>query len=187
MKSLRRESLKEDNISGRLVQAGGEAITSSQLAICNKIWGTEEYPTPLKQSLAETRRKKGNHQQRKNYHIISLMCHPSRVMLKILPNVVKTQAEAIIAEQKTDLGTAFITTERFIKFMRLYERYLYHVFVDFKKAFDRVWKETPFVYYERQADPIHREPLKRGHQRLLGSVQYLVFVYIPFITGLRKV
>ena len=111
MKSLRRESLKEDNISGRLVQAGGEAITSSQLAICNKIWGTEEYPTSLTQLLVVTRLKEGNHQQRTNYRIISLMCHPSRVMLKILPNVVKPPAEAIIAEQKTDLGTAFIATE----------------------------------------------------------------------------
>lgn len=108
-------------------------------------------------------------------------------MLKILANKVKPQAEAIIAEQKTDLGTAFITTEQFIKFMRLYDKYLYHVFVDFQKAFDRVWKESPYVYYEQQADPIHREPLKRGHQRLLGSVQYLVFVYILSITGLRKV
>ena len=142
MKSLRRESLQEDNISGRLVQAGREAITSSYLAICNKTWGTEEYPTPLTQLLVVTRLKKGNHQQRKNYRIISLMCHPSRVMLKILTNVVKTQAEAIIAEQKTDLGRAFITTEQFINFMRLYDRYLYHVFVDFQKAFDRVWEET---------------------------------------------
>ena len=63
-------------------------------------------------------------------------------MFKILRNKVKTQAEAIIAEQKTDLGIAFITTEQFINFMRLYDRYLYHVFVDFQKAFDRVWKET---------------------------------------------
>ena len=63
-------------------------------------------------------------------------------MLKILPNIVKSQAETIFAEQKTDLGTAFITTEQFINFMRLYDRYLYHVFVDFQKAFDRVWKET---------------------------------------------
>ena len=54
----------------------------------------------------------------------------------------KPQAETIIAEQKTDLDTAFITTEQFIKFMRLYDRYLYHVFVDFQKAFDRVWKQT---------------------------------------------
>lgn len=84
-------------------------------------------------------------------------------MLKILRNKVKPQAEAIIAEQKTDLGAAFITTEQFINFMRLYNRYLYHVFVDFLRTFDGVWKETPYVYYERQADPIHREPLKRGH------------------------
>lgn len=90
-------------------------------------------------------------------------------MFKILPNKVKPPAEAIISEQKTDLGTECIATEQFINFMRLYDRYLYQVFVDFQKAFDRVWKETPFVYYERQADPSHREPLKRGHQQLLGS------------------
>ena len=49
-----------DNISGELVQAGGEAMIDYLLTICNKIWQTGEWPTPWTQSLVITLPKKGN-------------------------------------------------------------------------------------------------------------------------------
>ena len=54
--------------------------------ICNKIWQTGEWPTPWTQSLIITLPKKGNLQMRQNYRTISLISHPSKVMLKILLN-----------------------------------------------------------------------------------------------------
>ena len=51
------------------------------------------------QSLIITLPKKGNLQQCKNYRTISLNCHPSKVLLKVLLNRLKPQAESIIAEE----------------------------------------------------------------------------------------
>ena len=55
-------------------------------AICNKIWKTGEWPTTWTQSLVITLPKKGNLQLCQNYRTISLISHPSKVMLKIILN-----------------------------------------------------------------------------------------------------
>ena len=63
-------------------------------------------------------------------------------MLKIILNRLKPQAE-IIAEEQAGFTAGRSTTEQI--FNILCEKYLqrqqdlYHVFIDFKKAFDRVW------------------------------------------------
>ena len=66
---------------------------------------------------------------------------PRKVMLKIILNRLKPRAE-IIAEEQASFRAGRSTTE---KIFNLFEKYLqhqqnlYHVFIDFKKAFDRVW------------------------------------------------
>ena len=66
-------------------------------------------------------------------------------MLRIILNRLRRQAEEIIAEEQAGLRTGRITTKQIFSLRILCERYfqhqqdLYHVFVDFKKAFDRVW------------------------------------------------
>ena len=96
-------------------------------------------------SLVITLPKKGNLQQCQNYRTISLISHPSKVMLKIILNRLKPQAEKIIAEEQADFIAGRSTTEQIFNLRILCEKYLkqqqdlYHVFVDFKKAFDRVW------------------------------------------------
>ena len=69
-----------DNIPAELVQAGGEDVITALTTICNKIWQTGEWPTPLIQSLVITLPKKGNLQQCQDYRTISLISHPSKVM-----------------------------------------------------------------------------------------------------------
>ena len=66
------------------------------LRICNKIWRTAEWPTPWTQSPIITLTKKGNLQLCQNFPTISLISHPSKVMLRILLNRLKPQAEVII-------------------------------------------------------------------------------------------
>ena len=89
-----------------------------------------------------------NLQQCKNYRTISLICHPSKVLLKVLLNSLKHQAESIIAEEQAGFSSGRSTTEQIFNLRILCERYLqhqqdlYHVFIDFKKAFDRVWKKA---------------------------------------------
>ena len=133
-----------DNIPAELVQAGGETMT----AICNKIWKTGEWPTTWTQSLFITLPKEGNLQLCQNYRTISLISHPSKVMLKIILNRLQPQAEEIIAEEQAGFRAGRSTTEQIFNLRILCEKYLqhqqnlYHVFIDFKKAFDRIWHEA---------------------------------------------
>ena len=134
-----------DNIPAELVQAGGEAMIDILTAICNKIWKTVEWPTTWTQSLVITFPKKGNLQLCQNYRTISLISHPSKVMLKIILNRLQPQAQEIIAEVQAGFRAGRSTTEQILNLRILCEKYLQHqqnlyqVFIDFKKAFDRVW------------------------------------------------
>ena len=66
-------------------------------------------------------------------------------MLKIILNRLKPQAEKIIAEEQTGIRAGSSTTEQIFNLRILCEKYpqhtqdLYHVFIDFKRTFDRVW------------------------------------------------
>ena len=149
VKSLKKgKSPGIDNIPGELVQAGGDAVIGDLCKICNKIWQTGEWPILWTQSLIITIPKKGNLQQCKNYHTISLICHPSKVLLKVLLNRLKPQAESIISEEQAGFRSSCSATEQIFNLRILYERCLqhqqdlYHVFIDFKKAFDRVWHKA---------------------------------------------
>ena len=65
--------------------------------------------------------------------------------LKIILNRLKPQSEKIIAEEHVGFRAGRSTREQIFNLRILCEKYLkhqqdlYHVFIDFKKAFDRVW------------------------------------------------
>lgn len=146
VKSLQKgKSAGADNIPAELIQAGGEAMIDALTHICNKIWQTGEWPTSWTQSLIITIPKKGNLQKCQNYRTISLISHPSKVMLRVLLNRLKPEAENIIAEEQAGFRAGRSTTEQIFNLRILCEKHLqhqqdlYHVFIDFKKAFDRVW------------------------------------------------
>ena len=76
--------------------------------------------------------------------MVSDVKHPSKVMLKIILNRLKPQAEKIIGEEHAGFRAGRSTTEQIFNLRIQCEKYLqhqqdlYHVFIDFKKAFDRV-------------------------------------------------
>ena len=137
-----------DNIPAELVQAGRETMIDILTSICNKIWKTGEWPTTWTQSLVITFPKKGNLQLCQAYRTISLISHPSKVLLKIILNRLQPQAEEIFAEKQACFRAGRSTKEQIFNLSILCKKYLqhqqnlYHVFIDFKKAFDRVWHET---------------------------------------------
>ena len=66
-------------------------------------------------------------------------------MLKIILNRLQPQTENIIAEEQAGFKAGKSTTAQIFNLRILCEKHfqhqqdLYHVFIDFKKAFDRVW------------------------------------------------
>eukprot|EP00745_Piridium_sociabile_P019023 TRINITY_DN2876_c1_g1_i4.p1 TRINITY_DN2876_c1_g1~~TRINITY_DN2876_c1_g1_i4.p1 ORF type:complete len:404 (+),score=105.74 TRINITY_DN2876_c1_g1_i4:2-1213(+) len=145
-----------DNIPAELIKHGGEAVTDILTRICNLIWQTGEWPTTWTQSLIVTLPKKGNLQQCQNYRTISLISHASKVMLKVILNRLKPQAEEIIAEEQAGFRSGRSTTEQLFNLRVLCEKYsqhqqdIYLVFIDYKQAFDRVGHE---IQHRPEADP----------------------------------
>ena len=137
-----------DNIPAELVQAGGEDMVTILTRICNKIWKTGVWPKSWTQSLVITLPKKGNLKQCNNYRTISLISHPSKILLRIILNRLKPQAEKIIAEEQAGFREKRSTMEQIFNLRVLaekcldHQKELYHVFIDFKKAFDRVWHDA---------------------------------------------
>ena len=69
-------------------------------------------------------------------------------MLKIILNRLHPQAEEIIAEEQAGFSAGRSTTKQIFNLRILCKKYLqhqqnlYHVSIDFKKPFDRVWHEA---------------------------------------------
>ena len=53
-------------------------------SICQHIWKTQQWPQDWKRSLFIPILKKGNAKEYSNYHIVALISHASKIMLKIL-------------------------------------------------------------------------------------------------------
>ena len=89
-------------------------------------------------------------------------------MLKTILYRLKPQAEKIIAEEQAGFRAGRSTTEQIFNLRILCEKYLKHqqdlchVFIDFKKAFDRVWLtalwETMKKYISKTLSN-HQKPL----------------------------
>ena len=107
--------------------------------ICNRIWRTGEWPTPWIQSLIITPLKRATLQLWQNYRAISLISHSSKVMLKVILNRLKLQAEEIISEDLAGFRAGRSTTEQIFNLRILCKKYLQHqqnlyrVLIDLKK------------------------------------------------------
>ena len=95
-------------------------VITALMTICNKIWQTREWPTPWTQSLVITLPKKGSLQQCHDYRMISLISHPSKVVLKTILNRLKPQAEKVIAGFRASRST----TGQIFNLRILCEKYL---------------------------------------------------------------
>ena len=115
-------SRKTEYCSAELVQAGGGTMIDVLTEICNRIWRKGEWQTPWTKSLNMTLPKKGNLQLWQNYRTISLISHSSKVMLKVILNRLKPQAEEIIAEEQAGFRAGRSTTEQIFNLRILCEK-----------------------------------------------------------------
>jgi hypothetical protein len=136
-----------DNIPAEILKHGGPVIIDALTVVCQKIWTTGQWPKDWTKSLIIPLPKKGNTRLCQNYRTISLICHPSKVMLRVILNRLVHQAEQILEEEQAGFRAQRSTTEQIFNLRLLVEKHLehqkelYHNFIDFKKAFDRVWHE----------------------------------------------
>ena len=114
-----------NNIPAELVQAGGEAKITAVTTIWNNL-ANRRMANPMDPVLVITLPKKGNLQQCQNYRTISLISHPSKVMLKIILSRLKPQVDTIIAEEQAGFRARRSITEQIFNLRILCEKYLQH-------------------------------------------------------------
>ena len=73
-----------DGIPVELFQILKEDAVKVLHSICQQIWKTQQRPQDWKRSVFIPNPKKGNAKECSNYHVIALISHTSKVMLKIL-------------------------------------------------------------------------------------------------------
>ena len=133
-----------DNIPAELIKAGEHIVIQILLDICNKIWETGIWPSDWTQSMIISLHKKGSKQKCENYKTISLISHFSKI--KIILDRLKHYTEEFISEEQAGFRTGILfSSEQIFNLRVISEKYsqhskpLYQVFIDFKKAFDRIW------------------------------------------------
>ncbi|PVD38789.1 hypothetical protein C0Q70_01412 [Pomacea canaliculata] len=94
-----------DSVPAELIKGMGEEVTDVLTKICRKIWRTKQWPEWLR-SLVVPLPKSGNSSKCENYPTISLICHASKVMLRVLHRRLTASAESILAEEQAGLWPA---------------------------------------------------------------------------------
>ena len=128
-----------DNIPSELPKNGGEATTTVLTAICQKIWKIQEWHKEWTQLLVISLPKRGNFKQSQNYCTISLLSHPSMILLQVIINWLKAKAGELLAEEEAGFRPGQNTVEQIFYGQVTIECNLFCNFIDFKKVFDRAW------------------------------------------------
>ena len=83
--------------------------------------------------------KKGNLKKCENYCTISLISHPSKVMIRVILNRLQPQVEAYLAEEQAVFRAGRSTTEQILNLRVLCEKYaehnraLHNHFIDYRR------------------------------------------------------
>jgi len=95
-----------DNIPGELIRNGDQHAISILLNICNEIWLSGKWPQSWVNSMIVPIPKKGDLKECRNYRTISLICHNSNVILRIILNRLQPQIKPLLADEQARLYQA---------------------------------------------------------------------------------
>jgi hypothetical protein len=149
-----------DEIPGELLKHGGDSIIDQYHCICNNIWQKESIPEEWTKSIIVTMPKKGDISRCENHRTISLINHGSKILLEVIRSRMKPYVEAILAEEQAGFRAGRSTVEQVFALKLLIQHRLekkdgkvFCVFIDYKKAFDRIWHEGLFAVLQQYGVP----------------------------------
>ena len=133
-----------DQIPSELWKASGDEGVQVMWKLCVKIWRDGQWPTDWGRAVFIPLPKKGNIKECSNHRTISLICHASKILLKIINNRMKRKLENEIAEEQAGFRAGRGTRDHIVNIRNIIEKCrghatpLYLCFIDYSKAFDCV-------------------------------------------------
>ena len=149
-----------DEIPGELLKYGGEATEKLMYVICNNIWQNEVLPDEWTKSIIITLPKSGDTTECNNHRTISLINHASKIILAIVKRRMRKYIEKNLSEYQAGFRIGRGTIDQIFTIRQLAEHRLakenkdmYCIFIDFKKAFDRVCHKGLFNILRKYGVP----------------------------------
>jgi len=137
-----------DNITAEEIQAGMEGTGIKIMhRLCQTVWEKEELPAEWKRSIVIPIHKKKDKLDCANYRGISLLCHSSKIFSSIILQRIKKRTEEILSEAQAGFRANRSTIDQIFALRQMAEKYeefgkeLYVCYIDFRKAFDSVWRK----------------------------------------------
>ena len=136
-----------DNISAEeIVAATKESGLKAMHNLCQLVWEHEEIPSEWKRSVIVPLHKKKDKLDCSNYRGISLLCHSGKVFSSIILQRIQKKTEEVLSKAQAGFRRNRSTIDQIFTLRQLAEKYeefgkkLYVGYIDFKKAFDSVWR-----------------------------------------------
>jgi len=112
-----------------------------------RIWETEEMPEEWKRSIIVPIHKKQDKLDCSNYRGISLLCHTGKIFSSVVLQRIRQRTEEVLSEAQAGFRPGRSTVDQIFTLRQLAEKYsefskqLFVCYVDFRKAFDSVWRK----------------------------------------------
>lgn len=166
-----------DEIPIELIKAAGKPVLMQLTRLCQAIWNTLEWPRDWKRSVYLPLPKKGDIMQCANNRTIALICHCSKVLLRVIQKRMEQYMERELPEEQAGFrrgrGTCdHIANMRWLmETAREHRKEVFFCFIDYSKAFDCIDHNRLWNVLKKMGIPEHLIRLMRN---LYGSQEATV-------------
>lgn len=167
-----------DEIPAEMLKNLGERAQQEIYEICKEMYEKGEWPDDFTRTNIIPLPKKNNAVKCSDYRTISLICHASKIMLKVLTKRLEAKASHLIGRNQFGFRKGCGTRDAIGVMRTLCERSMEHdnkvyiCFVDFEKAFDRVsWIKMFEILKDLRVDWKDRRLLRDLYVRQEAVVQ----------------
>jgi len=148
-----------DDIPSEFLKTMGEKGTKELVSLCKSMYETGRWPNDFTRLVFVPLQKKENAVDCEDHRTISLICHASKIMLKVLTRRIEGKVKDFLSKGQFGFRSGVGTRDAIGVMRMLCERSLEHdndlyvCYVDFEKAFDRVrWDKMMQILKELKVD-----------------------------------
>ena len=137
-----------DEVTAELIKYGGVRLHEKVIAMVKGIWDVEMMPEVWNEGIMVTLHKKGDRTICDNYRGICLLSIGYKIFAKILYKRLNTHCERVLGDYQAGFRKSRSTVDQIFILRQILEKYWefnkdnWHVFVDFKQAYDSVHRES---------------------------------------------
>ena len=135
-----------DSITAEELKAAGGPGIDALYHLSTRIWDTETIPADWGKAVITPIYKKKDKLDCNNYRGISLLSHPGKILTYIIQQRIRDKTESILSEAQAGFRPGRGTADQLFALRQIMESYiekgknLFVCYIDFEKAFDRVWQ-----------------------------------------------